>query len=355
MATASLAFEDARGFEASTLRAAAFAAAGFTAAALVAKGALLSVAAAALLAPLLAALGAGGALLLGQAQRRRAREAGDAVPSRGRLALAGLLGALAGLCAARGLPQLWMALAALASALPLLSLLPPFLLSALSAALCGAAFGLWLGAALLPLHLAAKAQAVERRLRALRFAPGMTAELRALCERAAQAFRGADAALLAHREAWGEGAPPLRTTLEKLALAALEQCGRAAALSSQGAPAVEESLERQRQAAQQAEAARDPQARASLERAAKAHERAAERAARLVLARERLSARAHELAAALEEARLSLTLLMGVRAERMASEVGFLDERLKEGCHLADTEAGELSSTPPLDSEAVDG
>ena len=333
-----LALEDAAGFERSALQAAAVAGAAFLCAGAVAGQALLDPRAALLLAPLLALFGAGTALLLGAQRRARALEAGEPVPARRLLLASVVLAALAGVFAARALPQLWSALVTLSEALPLLSLFPLLLRAAASAGVCGAAFGLWLGASLLPVHLALRTSPVERRLAALRFTLG--AELRPLAERLAAAHRGAVEALRTHREAWGDDAntaPPLRTTLDHLALAGLEQCARAAglgavAVGSRGLPPLEQILARQAELQKSAAAARDPRAKAALERAAATQGQAAERAARLVLARERLVARLHEQVAELEGARLALLLLEGAQAERTATEVELLDLRLQAGC-----------------------
>jgi hypothetical protein len=349
-----LAFEDGAGFERAALQAAAVAGAAGLCAGAVAGRALLDPRAALALAPLLALFGAGTALLLGVQRRARAQEAGEPVPARRLLLASVVLASLAGVFGARALPQLWSALVTLSEALPLLSLFPLLLRAALAAGVCGAAFGLWLGASLVPLHLALRTSPVERRLLALRFTLG--AELRPLAERLAAAHRGAVEALRTHREAWGDDAstaPPLRTTLDQLALAGLEQCARAAGLgAAKGLPPLEQILARQGELQQNAAAARDPRARAALERAAAAQGQAAERAARLVLARERLVARLHEQVAELEGARLSLLLLEGAQAERTATEVELLDIRLQAGCVAFDT---ENDSSTALDREALPG
>ena len=125
-----LALEDAAGFERSALQAAAVAGAAFLCAGAVAGKALLDPRAALLLAPLLALFGAGTALLLGAQRRARALEAGEPVPARRLLLASVVLAALAGVFAARALPQLWSALVTLSEALPLLSLFPLLLRSA---------------------------------------------------------------------------------------------------------------------------------------------------------------------------------------------------------------------------------
>ena len=383
-----LAFEDAAGFERSALQAAAVAGtAGLCAGAAAGRALLDPRAALALpsllaLSPLLALLGAGTALLLGVQRRGRAHEAGEPVPTRRLLLTAVVLAALAGVFGARALPQLWSALVTLSEALPLLSLFPGLLRAALAAGVCGAAFGLWLGVSLLPLHLTLRTSPVERRLLALRFTLG--AELRPLAERLAAAHRGAVEALRTHREAWGDGAntaPPLRTTLDRLALAGREQCARAAGLgafpgatsgATTGLPPIEQILARQAELQKNAAAARDPRAKAALERAAVAQGQAAERAARLVFARERLLARLHEQVAELEGARLSLLLLEGAQAARTDSgvelgvelgvhpELELLDLRLQAGCLEVDptfesTFEVARQANPALDTKASTG
>ena len=333
-------FEDAAGFEAAALRAAAAAGAAGVLAGLVGGvragfspglglGALGD---ATPWAPGLALACAAAAAALGRRRRARAREAGEPVPSRWWLLLAAALAALGGTFAAHALPALALLFARLFEALPLTSALPLLLRAGLACALSGASLGLWVAACTVPVHLARRTSEVDRRLAALRFALGP--ELRPLAERAAAAHR---AAILELRARGPAGALPLRTTLDQLALAALELAARAGDLSRvSGAAQEDQAGRRHDELVRLAGAARDPGARVSLERAAAAQEQLAGRARQRGAGRERLVARLHEEVAELERARVALALLAGAAAEQAAAEVDLLDERLRAGAAAAE-------------------
>ena len=332
-------FEDTAGFEAAALRAAAtVGAAGLLLGLLLglrgglAPPGLGGLAGSSPWAPWLALACAGAAAALGRQRRERAREAGEPIPSRRWLLAAALLAALGGMFAAHALPALALLLTEGLAALPLLGAFPLLLRVALACALSGASLGLWVALCTVPVHLARRTSEVDRRLAALRFQLGP--ELRPLAERAAQAHRASLAELRARGAA---GALPLRTTLDQLALAALELAARAADLSRVSGAAQEEQAQRRHQELLGlAASARDPGARASLERAAAAQEQLAGRARQLGAGRERLVARLHEEVAELERARVALALLAGAAAEQAAAEVDLLDERLRAGAAAAE-------------------
>ena len=335
-------FEDAAGFEAATLRAAAAAGAAGVLLGLVqgvragfAPGLGLGlgvIGSPAPWAPWLGLACAGAAAALGRQRRGRAREAGEPIPSRRWLLAAAVLAALGGTFAAHALPALALLLAQVLEALPLTSALPMLLRALLASGLSGASLGLWIAACTVPVHLARRTSEVDRRLAALRFTLGP--ELRPLAERAAAAHR---ASLEELRARGAAGVLPLRTTLDQLTLSALELAARAADLSRvSGAAPEEQAGRRHAELLKLAAAARDPGARASLERAAAAQEQLARRARQLCAGRERLVARLHEEVAELERARVALALLAGAAAEQAAAEVDLLDERLRAGAAAAE-------------------
>ncbi len=264
-------------------------------------------------------------LLFAVARRDSARAAGWAVPSTAAVALAAALVAGAVLLAS-------IASAPLASALA--AILPGWIASGAS----GAAFGLWAGFAAAPLHVEIGGDAVEARLSALR--ASLPAEVRGLAERAAEARRGAAEELPAG--ARGD----LRGLLDALALAALDVAERTASLSRSAAPPLEDDLQRRfAQLTKSAEGAEDPAARSSYQRAAEALEGQLEHFRRVRRARERALARLHEDVANLERARFSLTLLRGAGAERGATELTLLHDRLQHGA-LAFEAEDELAAPP---------
>jgi hypothetical protein len=259
-------------------------------------------------------------LLFAVARRDSARAAGWAVPSTAAVALAAALVAGAVLLAS-------IASAPLASALA--AILPGWIASGAS----GAAFGLWAGFAAAPLHVEIGGDAVEARL-------SLPAEVRGLAERAAEARRGAAEELPAG--ARGD----LRGLLDALALAALDVAERTASLSRSAAPPLEDDLQRRfAQLTKSAEGAEDPAARSSYQRAAEALEGQLEHFRRVRRARERALARLHEDVANLERARFSLTLLRGAGAERGATELTLLHDRLQHGA-LAFEAEDELAAPP---------
>jgi hypothetical protein len=162
----------------------------------------------------------------------------------------------------------------------------------------GAAYGLWLGICSAPLHVMLGADPVETKLSALRLS--LTAELRALAERAVTARRSA-LALLPRGE--------LRGVFDSLALAALQVAAQAAELSRSASPALEDDLHRRSAALTQSAAKTDDEAaRQSYQRAAEALQGQIDHLLRVRRARDRAVARLHEEVENLERARFSLTV-----------------------------------------------
>jgi hypothetical protein len=290
---------------------------------------------------------AAGAAAIGQRRRARAAEAGEPAPSRAWLLAPAMLAAIGGLFAARALPALASLLVDLLGAAPIAGLLPLALRAALSCAACGAALGLWLAACAVPLHLARRTSAVDRRLGELRFLLGP--ELRPIAERAAQAHRGALAEL---RGRGAAGALPIRTTLDQHALVSLDLAARVAELARAAPPAwQEQALRRRDDLVRLAGSAQDPLARASFERAAAAQEQLASRSRELAAGRERLLARLHEEVAELERARAALALLAGAAAEQAAAGIDLLDERLRAGAATAEAIAATTAPMVELPDE----
>jgi hypothetical protein len=164
--------------------------------------------------------------------------------------------------------------------------------------IAGAAYGLWLGIASAPLHVVLGGDPVEMRLSALRLS--LTADLRALAERAVTARRSA-LALLPRGE--------LRGVFDSLALGALQVAAQAAELSRSASPALENDLQRRAVGlAQSAAKTDDEAAQKSYQRAAEALQGQLDHLLRVRLARDRAVARLHEEVENLERARFSLTL-----------------------------------------------
>lgn len=283
----------------------------------------------------LALLAAAVALGLGAARRARARESGEAVPSRWLLVAAMALAALGGVLAARGLPVLAGEILALLQAFALTRWMPDALATALVLALCGAAYGLWAAVAAAPAHLSRGGE-VEERLRAL--GRTLTAETRPLAERAVAAQREA-VALLQARGALG--GPLVRAQLEALALLALGLAERASGLAQAATSGQERELLRRRdEVLARLGGASDAGVRASLGRALESQELLLARHQELSTSRERLLARLHAEVAELERARMSLVLLAGAEGEQVATELDLLRERLRAGAEEAEAAAG---------------
>jgi hypothetical protein len=181
----------------------------------------------------------------------------------------------------------------------------------------GAAYGLWLGIGSAPLHVKVGADPVETKLSALRLS--LTADLRALAERAVTARRAALLLL-----------PPgqLRGVFDSLALAALQVAAQAAELSRSASPALEDDLQRRSAALTQSAAKTDdPAAQQSYQRATEALQGQIDHLLRVRRARDRAVARLHEEVENLERARFSLTLVQdpGAAADLELFQVPRLD------------------------------
>lgn len=168
----------------------------------------------------------------------------------------------------------------------------------------GAAYGLWLGIASAPLHVLLGEDPLEARLSSLRVS--LSAELRALAERAVSARRAAFE-LLPRGE--------LRGVFDSLALAALQVAEQAAELSKSASPALENDLQRRSAALTQSAAKTDDEAaRQSYQRAAEALQGQLDHLLRVRRAKDRAVARLHEEVENLERARFSLTLVQDPEA-----------------------------------------